>query len=277
MQAAPTSSTGAEGWTLTFDYQGVVKRRVVRVISAAGSVAPTLRGVALTPQGSVEAGSVSTDQVLILGDSINATVTPPTEAGAQMMSYWVQRYLGFGGAINMAVGGSGYVSQNPNTYNIPNLLANPVNQALISGYAPSISHVIIGAGFNDRFRSVASVQAAALASWKAVRQLLPNARISIVDGWSGSSGPDAEALALAAGLANTFAAWGDGNARLIRSIGSSTGTAYVGGTGNAGVPISVGNSSVYTSTDAVHPSPAGGRYLARRLSDDIGTAWGGMY
>jgi lysophospholipase L1-like esterase len=277
VQAGLTSSSGTEGWTLSFDYQGVAKRRTVRVVSATGSVTPALRGVALTAQGSVEAGASSNDQVLILGDSINTTVTPSTEAGAQMLSYWVQRYLGFGGAINMAVGGSGYVSQNPNSYNVPNLLANPVNQSLITAYAPHISHVIIGAGFNDRMGPLAEVQAAALASWKALRTLLPDAKISITDGWSGSSGPDSEALALAAALASTFASWGDCNSRLIRSVGGSTATAYVNGTGNAGTPLTAGNSSVYTSTDAVHPSPAGARHLARRLSDDISSAWASAY
>ena len=277
VEAAPTISSGREGWTMTFDYHGAVKRRTVRVVSAAGSVAPVLRGVALTTQGRVEAGTTSTDQVLILGDSINATVTPATEAGTQMMSYWVERYLGFGASINMAVGGSGYVSANPNTFNLPALLANPVNRSLIASYAPNITHVIVGAGFNDRSRPVAEVAAAALASWKALRVLLPHVRISITDGWSGSGGPDEQSLALAAALSSTFAAWGDPDARLIRSIGTSASTAYVNGTGHAGAPITAGNSSMYTSTDAVHPSPAGARYLARRLADDIAAAWAGAY
>jgi lysophospholipase L1-like esterase len=277
VQAGPIRSSGAEGWTLTFDYGNVVKRRTIRVVSAVGSVAPTLRGVALSPQGKVEAGTTSKDQVLFIGDSINATVTPPTEAGTQMLSYWVQRYLGFGGAINMAVGGSGYISQNPDSFNVPHLLANPANQTLIAAYAPNISHVIVGAGFNDRQQPLATVQAAALQSWKALRTLLPNAKITVIDGWSGSSGPDANAIALAAGLTQTFAAWGDRNARMVHPVGASAATAYVSGTGYAAQPVVPGNSSVYISTDAVHPSPAGARYIARRLSDDISSAWAGAY
>ncbi|MDB5817771.1 MAG: hypothetical protein JWQ11_1411 [Rhizobacter sp.] len=277
VQAGPDRSSGAEGWTLTLDYGGVSKARVVRVVSATGSAAPTLRGVALTAQGKIEAGTSSKDQVLILGDSINASVTPTSEAGAQMLSYWVQRYLGFGGAINMAVGGSGYISENPNSYNVPNLLANPVNQLLLASYAPNITHVIVGAGFNDRSRPVATVQAAALASWKSLRAQLPNAKITVIDGWSGSSGPDANMLVLAKGLADTFATWGDRNSRMVHPVGTSAATAYVSGVGNAGVPVVAGNSSVYTSIDAVHPSPAGARYIARRLSDDISSAWGKAY
>lgn len=277
VQAAPVRSSGAEGWTATFDYQGVSRRRTVRVVSAAGSVAPTLRGVALTAQGAVEAGTTSNDQLLVLGDSINVSVVPATEAGAQMLSYWLQRHLGFGAVVNMAVGGSGYVSQNPNTYNLPALLANPANRSLLAGYAPNIRHVVVGAGFNDRFRPAAEVQAAALSTWRALRSLLPDAKISITDGWSGSSGPDANALATSAAIAQAFVQWGDPQSRLIRSVGTSAATAYVHGTGHAGLPITSGNSSFYTSTDAVHPSPAGARYLARRLADDIGAAWGGAY
>ncbi len=277
VEAGPTLSSGEEGWTLTFDYRGVVKRRVVRVVSGSGSVLPTLRGVALTPTGRVEAGATSADQLLILGDSINATVVPSSEAGAQLMSYWLQRRLGFGGTINMAVGGSGYVSQNAGTFNLPGLLANPANRRLLAGYAPNLGHVLIGAGFNDRALPPATVRAAALQSWRALRQLLPNARISISDGWSGSSGPDANALALAATLASAFAEWGDANARLIRSVGTSPATAYIAGTGSAGAPVSAGNSSAYTSVDGVHPSPAGARYLARRLAEAIDTAWAGAY
>ena len=277
VQAAPSISSGAEGWTMTFDYHGQVRPRSVRVVSAVGSVAPTLRGVALTAQGKVEAGPAASDQLLVLGDSINATITPPSEAGAQMLSYWLQRNLGFDGTINMAVGGAGYISENPGGFNLPHLLDNPANRALIAGYAPSISHVLIGAGFSDRARPAADVRAAALASWKTLRALLPTAKISITDGWSGSSGPDAQALALAALLERAFAEWGDANARLIHSVGTSAATAYVNGSGTAGTPVAEGNSSVYTSTDAVHPSPAGGRYLARRLADDIAAAWSGAY
>ena len=277
VQGGPTTSSGTPGWTLTFDYHGVVQRRTVRVVSATGAIAPTLRSVALSASGRVEAGVAPADQVLVLGDSINATVVPTSEAGGQMMSYWLQRYLGFDGAINMAVGGSGYVSANPNTFNLPDLLANPANQALLAGYAPSITHVVIGAGFNDRFTPVATVQARALVAWRALRQLLPNAKITITDGWSGSSGPDAQALAMAAALSSAYAQWGDANSRLVHSIGTSAATAYISGTGNAGVPVTTGNSSVYTSTDGVHPTPAGARYLARRLADDITAAWGGAY
>lgn len=275
--AAPVRSSGAEGWTLSFDYAGVSRQRRVRVVSATGSVAPALRGVALPAGAKVEAGAVSDDQLLVLGDSINVTVLPISEAGAQSMTYWLQRRLGFGGTYSLAVGGSGYVSQNTNTFNLPNLLANPVNRSLIAGYAPTVRHVLIGAGFNDRFRPVAEVQAAALSTWRAVRTLLPDARISITDGWSGSSGPDAQALALARALADSFVQWGDPNARLIRSIGSSTATAYVNGTGHAGLPLSSGNSSSFTSVDAVHPSPAGARHIAQRLADDIQAAWDGRY
>ena len=157
----------------------------------------------------------------------------------------------------MALGGSGYISQNPNTFKVPDLLANPANRALIASCAPNISHVIIGAGFNDRTWPVASVQTAALVTWRALWLMLPSAKISITDGWSGSSGPDANALALAAALANAFAAWGDPNSRLIHAIGASASTAYISDIGNAGSPVTVDNSSVYTSTDGVHASPAG--------------------
>jgi hypothetical protein len=215
--------------------------------------------------------------VLILGDSFNATTSPPSEAGAEMLSYWLQRDLGFGASINMGIGGSGYISHNDGTYNLPGQVASPANVSMIAAYAPNITHVIINAGFNDRTRPNAEVRAAALSTWRAVRQLLPQARISISDGWSGSSGPDASAFELAATLADAFAAWGDGNARLIHSVGSSSASSYVTGTGNAGQPITDGNSSYYTSVDGVHPSPAGARYLAKRLSADIVAAWGGSY
>ncbi len=277
VEAGPTISSGAEGWTLTFDFHGTVARRTVRVISGVGSVAPTLRGVALSAGGRVDAGPPPRDQLLLFGDSINAAVTPTSEAGAQMLSYWLQRELGFDGAINLAVGGSGYVSENPGSFNVPHLLANPVNRQLIADYAPSVRHVLVSAGFNDRNIALAEVQAAALASWRALRALLPDTRITVTDGWSGSSGPDARALALADALAKAFATWGDGNARLVRSVGTSASTAYVQGSGTAGTPPSDGNSSRYTSVDGVHPSPAGARYLARRLAEDLSAAWKGAY
>ena len=82
---------------------------------------------------------------------------------------------------------------------------------------------------------------------------------------------------MAAGVAATFAAWNDPNSRLIQEIGVGGSAAYIWGTGSAGAALTAGNSSVHTSTDIVHLSPGGARYLASRFTQALNDAWGGDY
>lgn len=266
---------GVSGSGYVFDFGGVHKERKIVVTSLFSAGGITLRGVGLTAQGSIRAVPSTSDVMLLLGDSFCSTVAPTISEGH--MGSYLKRYLGLGGLVNAGVGGSGYiVTSTAGTYNIPSMLASPSNRAIFSYLNPS--HVFLQVGGNDRAtKTVAEIQAAALASWQAIRAQFPSAKISISDGYSGNSGPDAQAIAMSAGLQATFNQWADGNSRFITEVGAGGSAAYIWGTGNAGAALTTGNSSIYTSTDLVHPSPAGARYLAAKITDALNVAWNGDY
>lgn len=263
---------GSGGSGYVFDFNGVQKNRKITIATVATFL--TIRGVGLTPQGSLGVVPKTTDVLLLLGDSFGNTVTPSIADGH--LGVYIKRYLGLGGVINASVGGSGYIAFNANSYNIAAMLASPSNKTIFAYLAPT--HVFVNAGGNDRgVNTVAQIQVAALSAWQTIRAQFPSAKITITDGYAASGGPDANAIALSAGLLATFTAWADGNSRFVPSIGAGGSASFIWGTGNANVAIVAGNASIYTSTDTVHPSPGGARYLGARFADAISVAWNGDY
>lgn len=274
VQGNPLPSSGASGWCLAFDYNGVVKRRLVRVSDV--QVGAQIRGVAMTIIGILEPSDSPNDCMLLLGDSLQNTVVPSLITPmAAMQGFWLKRLLGLSSVINATVGGTGYVTFGANTYNVPAIIANPANQALFAAYAPN--HVMISAGYNDSALSFASVGPAALSSWQATRALLPNAKITIVDGFAEAKGPDANTLAQAANLLGLFNSWNDSNSRFVQAVGPSVNTSWTQGTGNAGAALAAGNASNFVSTDTSHPTPVGAYYLAQRMAAEIKSVWNGAY
>lgn len=276
IQGNPAPAAGV-AWCIAFDYSGIVKRRRVRI--ADNSAIDALRGYATTTLGFIEStDSPLTDTLLILGDSINNTVVPSAISGNGLggpMGWWIGKLLGMTGVVNASIGGSGYVSANANSFTTLQCVLAAPNQTLFKNYAPS--HVLIDSGFNDRAQPFTSVGPAALLTWQAVRALLPNAKITITDGFAEASGPDANALAQAANLLALFTQWNDGQSRFIQSIGPSTATAWTQGTNNAGSALQLGNACNYVGTDGTHPTPAGAYYLATRMAAAIKTAWNNAY
>jgi len=267
LQCDPHQTYGINGYTVKFDF-GIMAKRKVRIINGG------IENISITTNGRVEAGtSASFDSCLILGDSYWNT-------GPQNNGFWnlagIMGYeLGFDSIVPMNVGGSGYNTANANTYNPLAVVTNANNVNLITNYYKP-GHVVIGAGFNDT--DGAALGAAMLTTWKAIRALLPYAKISVVDCWAGSSGPDANRIAISSRLKTQFAAWGDANSRFI-DLGTSGGNAssLFWGTGNASIGITAGNASYLVSSDATHPSGLGHYVLGKYIAAGINAAWGGDY
>lgn len=274
IQGNPLPASGVSQWCLAFDYNGVVKRRLVRISDVL--VNTQTRGVALSTIGYIEPSDSPNDCMLLLGDSLQNTVVPSlSTAMAAMQGFWLKRLLGITSMINATVGGSGYVTQVANTFNVPNILATDANQTLFAGFNPG--HIMFSAGYNDSSLAFTSVGPAALASWQAARAQFPNAKITVTDGFAMAKGPDANTLTQAANLLALFNSWGDANSRFIQAVGPATTTSWTRGTGNAGNALAAGNSSDFTSTDTNHPTPAGAYYLAQRMANAIIAAWNNAY
>jgi len=274
IQGNPLPSSGASGWCLAFDYNGVLKRRLVRISDT--QVGAQMRGVALSQQGYFEASDSVNDCMLLVGDSIFNTIIPAvTTPMMSPVGFWLKRLLGLSSVVNMSIGGIGYVSNVANSFSCQTMLGNSANQTLIGLYAPS--HVVIAPGYNDFGQPWAVVGPAALATWNYARALLPDAKITITDGFPQAQSATATYQAQAANLKALYATWGDTNSRFIQAVGPSSSTAWVQGTGNAGAALSAGSACDVVGTDAVHPSPGGSFFLAQRLAAAIQLAWNGNY
>lgn len=278
MLAAPQILNGTAGQCLLFDYNGVTKRRLVTVHCNAPTGSNALRGVALTTTGYCEASDTLNDQMLLLGDSVLGTISAP--APQHPLAYvggLLGRYLGLAGTINCSVGGTGYISAGAsNAYNCLGILQNPVNQLIFTTkYQPG--HILIAQGYNDIGQGLAAEQAAALLVWQTTRNLFPNAKITITDGFSEATGPSVAAINQAVALQQQFVAWGDSNSRFIQTTSAAAATAWCQGTGSNAGAISAGNSCWVIGTDTIHPTALGCDYYARRLASAITTAWNGNY
>lgn len=276
MSASPSICTNAANQCIVWDFNGVVKRRQVRVNSWGGTCNPSLTGVALSTIGFIEATDSPNDQMLLLGDSIlNSISSPGSVLPISTVGGYLKRYLGLAGVFNCSVGGTGYLTAPANTFNSLSVLLNPVNQTLFAGYNPG--HVLIAQGYNDIGVGNAAVAAAALATWQQARVQFPNAKITVTDGFSEATGPSANALSLAAALQTQFDSWGDANSRFIQSIGPSVAGAWMQGIAGAGTALAAGNSYNFIGTDNVHPTILGAQYYGLRLANAITAAWNGNY
>jgi hypothetical protein len=274
VQGNPLNSSGTPGWCIAFDYNGVVKRRLVRISDV--QVGAQVRGVALSTIGYIEPSDSPNDCMLLLGDSLQNTVLPSLITPmAAMQGFWLKRLLGLSSMVNATVGGTGYVTFGANTYNVPTILTVAANQQLFASYAPS--HVMISAGYNDSGLPWSQVGPAALNAWTAARAIFPTAKITVTDGFAEAKGPDAPTLTQAANLLSLFSQWGDPNSRFVQAVGPSVNTSWTQGTGNAGAGLTAGNACNFVGTDTVHPTPAGAYYLATRMANAIKNAWNSAY
>lgn len=265
------TSGGTSGSGVIFDFNGVSKRRRVTIGRFAAS-GPQIAGVAITDQGKVTAVERNGDVMLVLGDSYNGTVAPNS---APHLGFFLKRYLGLDGLVLANVGGTGYIVKPANLYTVREVLDAAPNRLLWPYYNPR--HILINTGGNDGGQASSAVISAAISAWQLAREIFPTAKITITDGNSGAGGPSANSLAIGAALASAYQQWGDANSRFIPIVSGSASTAWVTGTSHAGQALAAGNSALWTSTDATHPSPGGARYLAARLSQAISDAWDGAY
>lgn len=275
---SPLLSGATAGQCFVCDYGGLVKRRKVRFNGQAPG-ALTMRGIALSTSGYIEAtDSNPNDQMLFIGDSIGGSLGSGQAAsnGAVCLGSCLKRYLGITGLLTATISGSGYYNASTsNIFNILQVMQNPANQLIFPQYNPS--HILHTSGFNDSTFPWALVGPNALATWQITRQLFPNAKISITDGWSQATGPNPAIIAQAANLLALFNSWGDKNSRFIQSVGNGTTQPWTRGVGNSTIAQVAGNASWVVGAGGTHCTGVGAAYQAKRLAAAIKLAWNGDY
>lgn len=178
-------------------------------------------------------------------------------------NYWVDR-LGSGtGYVNNG-GGNG-------VFGSASRLA-----ALAAAPTPDVV-LITGGGINDATAvpnpttaaGLAFEQAAALAYYKAVRAIWPNALMFVVGSEAGNTGPSAAVFNMELAVTNAVTAFNDPNCYYIPQSPTPATKSWISGTGTTAATNNTGNSDVTIGADGIHPVQYGVNYLAVEHANGI--------
>ena len=237
-------------------------KRAVRRIRICGT--GRFGGVAVGPTESAwHPGDANRLRVSFIGDSFTdgAQSSGPDRSWTTQLAY----LCGISNPWAVANGGTGYVSVGAG-------LGNFGSETRISDVIASNPEMLFFAGsVNDRQNTVAEIQAAALAAWRAYRLTFPDIPFVIFGCPTPATGIPADAIKVDNALADAFAMWGDSNADFVRVTTDPQGP-WLYGTGyissNPATSNGSGNNDVYMGrvevNDGTHPNNPGHAYLARR-------------
>jgi lysophospholipase L1-like esterase len=130
----------------------------------------------------------------------------------------------------------------------------------IAPYAPDV--VVVYGGTNDTGSTPANVQAEAQLLYAAILAALPNVDLYVVGVQYPSGAADATRDAIDAALQAAVTA----TPGVKGYISAKT---WFTGTGRVGATTGSGNSDIFTSSDALHPTDAGHGYIGRRIAQGI--------
>jgi len=280
IETSPTRTNNGNSQLIKFDFRGDFRERKVSI--RLNHIDDSIQSVILTPLGSVRAGKPSTDTLLCLGDSIWNTFSPGGQGLYNNIPFTVQKKLGFEACVCANAGGTGYVATG-GFFTLPQMVSDSTNQTLFKSY--NINHVIICAGLNDNSGTFPSatpalITAAALQTYQTLRQLLPNAKITIFDQWSTTTVNNSALVGQA--ILAAFNQWGDSNSRFC-SFNGLTGFAplmsYNGITGNITTPLTngAGAKTLFLGNDGTHPEYGAANYYGQFIVDQVKQAWGNNY
>jgi lysophospholipase L1-like esterase len=222
--------------------------------------------------GGVQRGPTSTvwlphnplgPRCIVMGDSITGGEGSGTVNGLDLFTRWMGYALGWNDVWASAVGSTGYVATGGYT-----TFGGRV-QADVIAHDPDV--VLIAGGINDHAGSQPAILAAAQSLYSSILDGIPGVALIVVGPWWPNGAPPQTVI----DTRNTLesAATSEGVHLFIDNIVADVaGDNYLGwitGTGREGATNTSGNSDVYTSTDATHPTTAGQRYLGWRLAQAI--------
>jgi hypothetical protein len=237
------------------------------------SCSANIRGIYLPTQATIMRPARKHVKGIYFGDSYNNTVSTYTapEAGDNLAVELFRR-LGILASRNMANGSTGYytglTADNRNgSATRFNCLAQIQNND-ITDYADAAS-IVFCHGLNDTGigdQTLASVNA--LASWRAIRAICPDAVISIFGPWNNAQ-TGATYTALDTLLQAAFAAWGDNKSVYHSQSQDTIEGAWTSGSGKLGATTGVGNNDWYMGADNTHPSIPGREYLIAQVANHV--------
>lgn len=166
----------------------------------------------------------------------------------------VAAMLGWSDAHNYSIGGTGFQASWTYAQHI----------ADITTFGPC-DVILFWGTYND---PAAGEQAAVLSTLQAARAQAPGAPIILFGEWPGTTGPSAAALSVEAASLAAFTQFADSNSFYVPVSNAPEG-AWINGTGKVSAPNASGNSDLWVSADAVHPTPEGNYYLAQKIVNAV--------
>lgn len=215
------------------------------------------RGIVIPPTATIYAANVSPGpRVIMLGDSFLG--------GVDGIGCHLGNYMGWPDVWEAGIGGTGYLTTNGAYKSLPDRLSTDL-------YPHNPDVCIIAMGINDGSHSAASVGEAAAQVFSNIRGTLPDCTLIVVGPWWHSGNPSQATIDRRNAIES--AATAEGVHLFIDNIGSESAEVnalgWMTGTGNAGDPSGDGNSDIYISADATHPTAEGRLYLGQRLASSI--------
>lgn len=213
--------------------------------------------------------SQSSYSLVAEGDSLTAGGNnTPLHGGLD----WVSRaatMLGCDSWANMAVGGTGFISNSNGTkmsyiQRLPRLLTLPAGVYIIAG------------NHNDASYSAQDQITAVITYLRALRDGNPNAHIivfgnNLLQGESSTLGAIYNAEV---NLASAFAQWADGNSTFVPILTDTKYGAWMNGTGSISAPANDGNMDRYSMPSGGHPTQRGVLYLGDRYTQALKKVFG---
>lgn len=230
---------------------GSAKQRRVRVEFAGNA---RFKGVNVEAGRSVTRPEGQTGpRLIVMGDSF---VEGTGATGITSFGKKTARLLDWWDAWASGVGSTGYVE--PGTTG--KVKFRDRVQADVIDHAPDV--VVVAGGINDRLHPPSSVGTEAGLLFDAIISGVPAVELLVVGPWWPNGSPPADILAVRDAIKAKATARG---LLFVDPIAEG----WITGNGNAGAPNGSGNADVYISSDGTHPTPAGHRYLGRRLAARI--------
>lgn len=261
----PSALVNPGGWLLDMTAFGSNKVKKVTLRSITGFAGICSNAFYIEPSASIWAAD-TTEQLAITfeGDSLTqGGNNVPYRPGDDVATY-VATMLGFARHANLAVGGTGFISDNggaKTTYiqRLPRLLLTN----------PDI--VVIGGNHNDNSYTDDERFKAVLTYLQALRDGAPDALVIVL----GTNPLQSESTSYSAAsnsmyqteasLKRAFDAWGDENSVFIPNCLDTSEGPWITGTGSAAAPANNGNKDRFYGSGDAHPFQRGYNYFADRI------------
>lgn len=225
------------------------------------------RGVAVGPTEGIHKSDGDILRAVVIGDSFTDGAGTGVTSRSVSWAHVMCTALGIRDHWVSGIGGTGYYEDNSGTAWTYVQRLGDVSAAL------PIDALFVAGGYNDDIPGGDTNQLGwyvtnYIESIRALDTRLRSTPIFITGVWSGNNGPSATETGREDAIEAAVTALGDPNVFFVPVSAGDEGP-MIYGTGYVGATTGNGNSDVYTSADAVHPTTSGHLHLGLSMADRV--------